>query len=226
MQQADEFLRPAPGIDSDNPKIRHKADELCEGLEDASEKAAKLFYWVRDHIKYTALVSIQDLQKYRASRTLVRGKGFCVEKAALLIAFSRATGIPARLHLADIRNHLIPDNLMKVMGTDLFICHGYCEVSIGEKWVKATPAFDLAMCRENRIMPVEFDVKKDGILHSHNLNGERHIEYVRDRGIRADVPMDEILALWVESYGADSIERLKQYLEQEKARTEKTSMDS
>ncbi len=218
MQQLNEFLKPAPGIDSDNPVIERKAMNVCKGLKEPSEKARSLFYWVRDEIKYSPLVNINDLQNYRASRTLERGRGFCVEKAALLASFARATGIPARVHLADIRNHLVSDRLIKVMGTNLFSCHGYSELYLEGKWLKATPAFDLAMCRENRIVPVEFDARQDGILHSHNLDGELHIEYVRDRGFYAGVPMDEILADWLHVYGIDSLERLKRYLEEEKDR--------
>lgn len=217
MQQLSEFLKPAPGIDSDNPDIKKMAEDLCKGLEKPAEKAGRLFYWVRDSIKYVPLVHVEDFRNYRASQTLVRGSGFCVEKAALLTALCRAIGIPARLHLADIRNHLIPARLVKVMGTDLFICHGYCELYLGRNWVKATPAFDLAMCRENRIVPVEFDVHKNGIFHSHNLDGELHIEYVRDRGTHAGVPLDMIFAAWFQFYGLDSLERVKRYLEEEKA---------
>lgn len=218
MQQLNEYLRPAPGIDSDNPDIERKAGELCGSLKDIADKAKSLFYWVRDEIRYTPLVPLDALQDYQASKTLERGRGFCVEKAALLAALARSAGIPARVHLADIRNHLIPSRLIKVMGTDLFSCHGYCELYLEERWVKATPAFDLAMCRENRIAPVEFDAKRDGIFRSHNLDGELHIEYIRDRGFYTGVPMDEILADWLRVYGADSLERLKRYLEEERAR--------
>ena len=226
MQQADEFLRPAPGIDSDNPDIEQKAKDLCWGLKDAADKARSLFYWVRDEIKYTPLVPVDALQNYRASQTLERGTGFCVEKAALLAALARAAGIPARVHLADIRNHLISPRLIKVMGTDLFSCHGYSELYLEEKWLKATPAFDLAMCRENRIAPVEFDARQDGVFHSHNLDGELHIEYVSDRGFYTGVPMDEILADWLQVYGTDTLERLKRYLEEERAWIETTSVGS
>ena len=214
MQQLNDFLKPAPGIDSDNPDIKKKAEDLCKGLEKPAERAGNLFYWVRDNIKYTPLVHINDLQNYKASSTLKREKGFCVEKAALLTAFCRAVGIPARVHLADIRNHLIPPRLNKLMGTNLFSCHGYSELYLKNKWIKATPAFDLAMCRENRIVPVEFDAGKDGILHSHNMDGKLHIEYVRDREFYVGVPMDEILAEWLQVYGMDSLERLKRYLEE------------
>ncbi|OEU44660.1 MAG: hypothetical protein BBJ60_09530 [Desulfobacterales bacterium S7086C20] len=217
MEQLDDFLSPTPAVDSDNESIRAKAEEVTKGLEKAPDKARSLFYWVRDEIKYEPLVAIEVLEGYRASRTLGRGKGFCVEKAALLAAFARVVEIPSRLHLADIRNYLIPEKLVKVMDTNLFACHGYSELYINGKWVKATPAFDQAMCQEKRIRPVEFDAEEDAIFHSHNLDGELHIEYVKDRGCYADVPMDHILDTWLEVYGAESIERLNKYMEEEKA---------
>ena len=217
MEQLNDFLSPTPGIDSDNESVRVKAVEVTRGLDTVSDRAGSLFYWVRDEIKYEPLVEIEILEGYRASRTLGRGRGFCVEKAALLAAFARVVGIPARVHLADIRNHLIPKKLVKVMKTNLFACHGYSELYINGKWVKATPAFDQAMCREKRIRPVEFDAEEDAIFHSHNLDGELHIEYVKDRGYYADVPINDILASWIEVYGSESLERLNQYMEEEKA---------
>ena len=46
------------------------------------------------------------------------GAGFCVGKAALLTAVARADGIPARLHFADVRNHLCTPRLRSlVVGT-------------------------------------------------------------------------------------------------------------
>jgi len=218
MEQLDKFLGPTPAIDSDNESIRAKAVEVTKGLDTVSDKAGSLFFWVRDEIIYEPRVELEVLEGYRASRTLGRGKGFCVEKAALLAALARVVGIPARVHLADIRNHLIPEKLVKVMETNLFVCHGYSELYINGKWVKATPAFDRDLCREKRIRLVEFDAEEDAIFHSHNLDGELHIEYVKDRGYYADVPIDDIFASWMEVYGSESLERLNQYMEDEKAR--------
>lgn len=207
MQHAERYVRPTPSIDCDNELIRQKAGELTEGQAKDATKATSLFYFVRDEIKYNP-IPLDFFEGYRASRTLERREGFCVEKASLLAAFARAVGIPARLHLADIRNHLVSDRLMEVMGTDLFSYHGYSELHIDGKWVKATPAFDLKMCHENRIIPVEFDGKNDAIFHSHNLDGTLHIEYVRDHGHYEDIPYDDILAAWERLYGLESRERL------------------
>ena len=64
-------------------------------------------------------------------------------KAALLAACARAAGIPARVGYADVKNHLTTPELTAKMGTDLFVFHGYTELLLDGKWVKATPAFNL-----------------------------------------------------------------------------------
>jgi hypothetical protein len=219
MDPMEKYLRPTPRIDCDNKFIRQKSQDLTRSQEEVVDKAKSLFYFVRDEIKYNPL-PVHLLEDYRASKTLKTGKGFCVEKASLLVALARAAGIPARLHLADIRNHLIPNRLKQLIGTDLFSYHGYSGLYIEGKWVKATPAFDLKMCQENRIIPVEFDGKHDAIFHPHNLDGELHIEYVKDHGYHEDVPLDEILAAWAKVYKMESSEQFYHFINPEKAQQE------
>jgi transglutaminase-like putative cysteine protease len=211
----EDYLKPTATIDCDNQLITEKACNLTKGANDTAAKAKNLFYWVRDEIEYNPLVPLEIFECYRASETLKRRVGFCVEKAAVLAAFARAVGIPARLHFADIRNYLVSPRLLEVMGTNLFSYHGYAELHIGKKWVKATPAFDLKMCREHRIIPVEFDGRHHALLHSHNSDGKLQIEYVKDHGHRVDVPVAEIMAAWLQEYGIAVQERLNRVVRQE-----------
>ena len=203
----EKYLRATEIIDINNRLITDKAFELTKNLSGEIEKATKIFYFVRDEIKYNPYVFGDRIEYYRASRTLEIGEGFCIPKAVLLVALARAVGIPARLYLTVIRNHLVPDKLSKLMGSDLFT-HGYSELYIEGKWVKSTPAFDLKMCQKSRIVPVEFDGKNDAIFHSHNLDGELHIEYIQDYGHYDDFPFDEILNSLYELCGDDYFERL------------------
>jgi transglutaminase-like putative cysteine protease len=215
----EDYLKHTATIDCDNQLIKGKARNLTKGANDTPAKARNLFYWVRDEIRYNPLVPPEVLEGYRASETLKRREGFCVEKAAVLAAFARAVGIPARLHFADIRNHLVSSRLLELMGTNLFSYHGYTELYIGEEWVKATPAFDLKMCQEHRIIPVEFDGQHHALFHSHNSDGNLHIEYVKDHGYRNDVPVEEILAAWMQHYGTGARERLSRVLSEENTGT-------
>ncbi len=96
-----------------------------------------------------------------------------------------------------------------MMGTNLFVYHGYDELYIEGKWIKATPTFDLNMCQEKGIVPVEFDAKNNAMLHSHNKDGELQIEYVCDHGHYQNLPLDKIHNARAQAYGAEVAEWLK-----------------
>jgi transglutaminase-like putative cysteine protease len=209
VEYLERYLRPTPNIDCDNSAIVEKARDLTRAKQETRETAASLFYFVRDAIKYNAYRFILAPGYFQASKTLRRGDGFCIQKAVLLVALARAAGIPARLLFADVRNHLAPQKIVDYQGTNLFTTHGYCELYIDGKWVKATPAFDLKTCQENRIIPVEFNGSHDSILHSHNQDGKLHIEYVKMRGHYDDVPLQELIDAAFQVYGVELTESYK-----------------
>ena len=66
--------------------------------------------------------------------------------------------------------------------------------------MKATPAFNLALCARFRVKPLEFDGRADSIFHPFDEDDRRHMEYLRDRGVYADVPVDEIQSAFREAY--------------------------
>ncbi len=194
----EKYLEPTFTFDSDSEAIKAKARELTLGREDAADKAKALFYFVRDEISYNLYVKKHMPEHFQASNTYTRGKGYCVQKAVLLVALARASGIPARLGCAKIRNHLVPTKVLDILKSNIFPWHGYAELYLDGKWVKATPAFDLKMCQEHRLIPVEFDGVSDARFHSRNKDGKPHIEYLLDRGPFDDVPLDEIRKALIE----------------------------
>lgn len=212
------YLRATPIIDSDNRAIREKARDLTEACDTIPDKARSLFYFVRDDIKYNIYVPSDRPEYYIASRILALKEGFCVQKAVLLAALARAMEIPSRLHLAAIRNHLVPDKLKGFMGGNIFPTHGYDELYIEGKWVKVAPTFDLQMCRQNRLVPVEFDGKHDAVLPVYNLDGKPHIEYVEDRGSYEDLPFEKIRDWRIETFGPDFFDRMRQLIEDRKTK--------
>jgi len=137
---------------------------------------------------------------FRGSWSLEESVGWCVSKAALLAGAARAAGIPARLGLADVRNHLTSRRLRERMGTDVFTYHGYVELFIDGKWVKATPAFDRKLCERAGVLALEFDGLTDSLFQPFDVDGRRHMEYLRDHGTFADVPVERILADWKVTY--------------------------
>jgi transglutaminase-like putative cysteine protease len=136
----------------------------------------------------------------KASSILQKKSGYCVSKAVLLAAVARHQQIPSRLGFADVTNHLSTAKLRERMGTDLFIYHGYTEMYLNGKWVKATPAFNLSLCIRFKVKPLEFDGTKDSIFHECNTLGQKHMEYVRDHGHFADLPFEEIFEAYGKTY--------------------------
>ena len=206
MNLKGKYLKSTFFIDRDNPSIQQKTKDLTQEQDDILEKAKSLFYFVRDEIKYNPYGVKSIPEHYRASNTLSQGEGYCVPKAVLLCALARAAEIPARLGFATIRNYIAPMKLTRLLGTDIFVYHGYVEFYIEGNWIKATPAFDLKMCEQNRIIPVEFDGKSNANFHSYNRDGKLHIEYLKDLGSYDDVPLDKIWAAWVQAYGSRDLE--------------------
>jgi len=199
LKKLEIYLLPTYYIDAESKFIMNLANELVGEQEDAVEKAKVIFYWVRDKISYDPYSVSPSKVDYKASRTIKRGRGWCVQKAVVLAALARTVGIPSRLHFADIRNYQITPKLKQEMGTDVFFFHGYTELYLN-KWVKATPAFNIELCQKFGHKPVEFDGVHDAILPSTTLNGERHIEYLHDRGTYVDLPFEKIFAIFKEVY--------------------------
>src|SRR5437764_15022047 len=193
------YLQPGRFVDSDHRKVAAFAAEHAKGAAER-EKAVALYYAVRDRIRYNPFQNFMVDEAYRASACLERNVGWCVSKAALLAACARAAGIPARVGLADVKNHLTTPELTAKMGTDLFVYHGYTELHLDDKWVKATPAFNLSLCKRFRVKPLEFDGREDSIFHPFDEDERRHMEYVRWRGEFADVPAEDIKRVFGETY--------------------------
>jgi transglutaminase-like putative cysteine protease len=186
------YLRSTYYLDADHPAIRAFAEQSAAGAGDATAKAVRLYYAVRDRLLYDPYSIDYSPEACKASAVLARGRGYCVAKACVLTAASRALKIPARLGFADVRNHLATERLRRLMGTDIFYYHGYTEFYLGGKWVKATPAFNIELCRKFGVVPLEFDGRSDSLFQPFDLKHRRHMEYINDRGHRADLPYDEI----------------------------------
>jgi len=136
---------------------------------------------------------------------LKSGRGYCVSKASLLCALGRACEVPSRVGFADVRNHLATRQLIEFMGSDLFVYHGFTEFYLGGKWVKATPAFNVELCKRHNVAPLEFNGREDSIFHTYNLKKKKFMEYVEDHGFYADIPVDDIVNAWKVAYGKERV---------------------
>lgn len=200
MQQ---YIQFSPTIDFDNMTVVKFARENSGKSTYPREQAISLYYAVRDTIRYDPYSMNLSIEGLRASTTLNTGRGWCVAKAILLAGCCRSLGIPARLGFADVRNHLTTARLREIMKTDVFFWHGYTSIYLGGLWVKATPAFNIELCERFRLKPLDFDGIKDSIYHPFDLEGNKHMEYLRHRGEFADVPIDKIIDTFRREYTPD-----------------------
>lgn len=196
------YLEPNDYVDADHPSIVAFARRHAAG-RDPVDAAVRLFYVVRDGLRYNPWNVQMDPAAYRASAVLARDPaqgGHCIDKANLLAAAARALGIPSRLHFADVRNHVGTARLEAQLGSDLLVFHGYAELFLEGGWVAATPAFNVELCTHLGVAPLEFDGRHDAIFQEYDHVGGRFMEYVADHGTFADVPLEQMIAAWKANY--------------------------
>jgi len=217
----EEYLRPGVYIDSDHPTVIQFSERVAgrpaaTGESPVSpgggpiraegnpakdrEKIVALYYAVRDEFRYDPYRIDLNSEAMKASALLARGYGFCIAKAVLLSAAARVQGIPARLGFADVRNHLTTKRLRRSMGTDVFVYHGYAELLVDGKWVKATPAFNKALCERFGVATLGFDGVHDSVFQPFDGQGNQYMEYLRDHGRHADLPLEDLRRAFETAY--------------------------
>jgi hypothetical protein len=170
------------------------ADQLVGVSSNPVEQVKVLYLAVRDGISYNPYVFQVEPETFSASYALKAGESYCVPKAVLLGAAARAIGIPSRLGLADVRNHLSSPKLIEWLRSDIFRMHGFIELYLNNRWVKATPAFNKQLCELMKVEPLAFDGVHDSVFQEYTEAGQAHMEYVKDHGVFDDVPHDFIIA--------------------------------
>jgi transglutaminase-like putative cysteine protease len=209
-----EYLTPTAIIDSDHETIINLVENLTAGCgEDPVQRAIRVYYYVRDEIRYDPYVPFHLPEHYRASTVLKNRRGYCVSKATLLCALARAAGIPARIGFATVKNHLATRQLIEHLGSDLFVCHGFTDLYLSGKWVKATPAFNSELCKLFGVPPLEFDGTTDSIMQACNSQQMPFMEYLEYTGTYSDVPVQIILKEWKKTYGEARVNGWIQKLE-------------
>lgn len=191
---SDKYLQPGRFIDSDHHRVIAFAQRHQIPGETAVDNAIRLYLAVRDEIIYDPYLVGPDARYFRASDCLTAGRGFCIPKAALLAACARAIGIPARVGYADVCNHLASKRLDELIGGNVYNWHSYTDLYLEGRWVKATPAFNKALCERFGVHVLAFDGRHDSLLQPYDQSGNRHMEYGHQRGVFDDVPYERILA--------------------------------
>lgn len=194
------WLAPTWFIDSDSDAVATFAEQARGAATNPTEIAVALFHAVRDGIRYDPYVKADGPSGYRASTVAASSANWCTPKSVLLTAAARHCGVPARLGFADVRNHLSSEKLSAQMGTDLFIWHGYTEFLLDGTWRKASSAFNIELCERFGVKVLDFDGTADSLMHAYDVEGNRHMEYVNQRGSFDDLPLDDMLSDFHEVY--------------------------
>lgn len=183
-------LQPSRFIDSQHVNVIRFAQIATKGCSTQFEKVLALYYAVRDGILYDPYTLDLNPNNIKASLTLERGRGYCIEKSMLMAAACRSLGIPARLGFANVRNHLATPKFVEKLRTDVFVFHGYVSVYVAGKWVKCTPVFNQTLCDRFGVPALNFDGLTDSILQPYNDTGTPFMEYLKEHGEFDDLPFD------------------------------------
>lgn len=194
MQELDpeKCLRPAEFINSDDPTIRSFVEDLGVRGRPERERAIELFEFVRDGLEYEFAIRLHR-KEYRASYTFEEGRGFCVRKAIVLCALSRAADIPSALVLSDLRDRTLSPNVVEALGTDVMYHHGLAALYVQGRWLLVDPALSPALVARKKYIPISFDGMQNALQHATTLEGKPHAEYVKFHGYYSDLPYDQMI---------------------------------
>jgi len=198
------YTEPTFHFDFLNEKIQNILTSLKE-KETLSDKefAIKAYLYVRDTWPYNPYRFSLINEDWKVSEIITHQNGHCLDKAIILISLLRAAKIPARLGLAKVRNHIAIDDIIEKFGSDVLVPHGYVEIFLNDKWVKATPAFNKELCELLKVKTLEFDGAHDSLFQEFDHSGEHEfMEYLEDYGTFNEVPLPFMHQLMAQHYPA------------------------
>ncbi|MCC6144169.1 MAG: transglutaminase domain-containing protein, partial [Candidatus Hydrogenedentes bacterium] len=138
-----EWLAPTTFVQSDDPRMKAKAQEIIGDEKNALKVSEKLCHWVNEHVESTYSARLTN-----ALEVLDSLEGDCTEHSILFIGLARAAGLPAR-EVA---------GLVYVEGPKPgFYFHQWAKVWVG-KWIEVDPTFDQPIADVSRIKLAEGDL--------------------------------------------------------------------
>lgn len=199
MPALDACLAPTGFVDAADPSIVACVEELRVAALPPAERAAALFRFVRDEIRYEFMAKLTP-EEYRASYVLRERRGFCVQKAVLLCALSRAAGVPCALVMSDLVDHSLSPKIARALGTNVMFHHGLNAFHVGGRWLEADATLSPDVTSRKGYRVVDFDGTADARLPATTLAGTPHATYARIHGAYADLPFEQMLNAFVEAY--------------------------
>ncbi len=204
LNMSEKYTEPTFHFDFLNEKIQNILASL-KGKEPLSDTAfaMKAYLYVRDTWPYNPYRFSLINEDWKVSKIITHKTGHCLDKAVILISILRAAKIPARLGLAKVRNHIAIDDIIEKFGSDVLVPHGYVDIFLNDKWVKATPAFNKGLCELLKVKTLEFDGEHDSLFQEFDQTGKKvFMEYLEDYGTFNEVPLPFMYQLMAEHYPA------------------------
>jgi len=205
-------------IDAEHPLVRERATELVRSAHTPAEAARALFEYVRDEITYTfrwhegTADTWPPTAAFRASTTLARGTGMCIQKAVLLCALARAAGLTARISFQSVRDFRLPRELVALMG-DVLTPHGLTTIDLDRRPVRLDASLDRSLCERKGYRLTEFSASEHALLPALDAAGKRHFEILEELGEFDVFPMDLIMARFEARFRDLDVAALRAYIE-------------
>lgn len=203
----EEFLKTTHFVNFDHVAIKECIYKLDISALPLKERAIKLFYFVRNEIEYEFMAKMTDAE-YIASNVLAAGRGFCVQKAVLLCALGREAGIPTALVLSDLRDHTLPEKVVKALGTDVMYHHGLNAFFLEGRWIKVDASLTETLLAKKNLSCTDFDGEREALLPAETPDGKQHCEYLRFHGMYSDLPFRQMIDAFVEFYSKVDIDTM------------------
>ncbi len=195
-----DYLKSTELIDYNSVEIQEIIEEFKSDELSDKQTAIAIYLKIRDEWRYNPYKLCFKAECYKASNIAKKEDGHCIEKSILLTACLRALNIPARIHLAKVKNHIGVERLIEKFGTNELTPHGMVDLFLNGKWLKVSPAFNIELCERYNIAPLDFDGKNDSVFHEFDRAGNVFMEYLEDYGHFEDVPVEFIFENFKSNY--------------------------
>ncbi len=186
----EKYLRITEFFDFDQKIVQNFVKFYTNENDTDKEKAIKLFRAVRDGWYYYPYNIYADKKMLKTSAIMQRARGHCQDKACILVSCFRFVGLPARLHLAKVINHIALENIESKLKTQELTPHASVQVFLNDKWRDITPAFNKELCDKLNVHTLEFDGENDAMFQQFSKDGGQFMEYVEDYGVFEDYPYE------------------------------------
>lgn len=203
------YIKPTFFFDYNTQAIQSIIEEYKGGNLSQKEKAIAIYLKIRDGWKYNPYQFNGSPEGYKASSVATRSEGHCIDKSTLLIACLRALGIPAKIKLAKVRNHIGIEKFVEKFKTEEIAPHGMVELFLNHKWIKVSPAFNKELCNKLNVQVLDFNGENDAVFHAFDNDGGKFMEYIEDYGSFEELPLMRISEIFATHYPTLVAEFLK-----------------